>query len=65
VTITRVSEKLELNDEGLALVARARLIPGATATVVGRDDGGTVTVTTPAGEHTVPPLVAEQMFVTR
>src|SRR5688572_10918641 len=62
VTISRISEKLELNDDGLTLIARARLIPGATATVVARDDGG-VKVKTSAGEHTVPADVADQMYV--
>jgi DtxR family Mn-dependent transcriptional regulator len=62
VTIARVSEKLELSDDALELVARARLIPGSTATVVSSGPDGVV-VKTPAGEHTVPPVVAEQMFV--
>jgi DtxR family transcriptional regulator, Mn-dependent transcriptional regulator len=62
VTIARISEKLELNDEGLSLLARARLIPGASATVVERRNGD-VKVKTAAGEHTVPADVAEQMFV--
>ena len=47
---------------GLHLVATARLIPGATAEVVGRAPDG-VQVRTPAGEHTVPDDVAEQMYV--
>jgi DtxR family transcriptional regulator, Mn-dependent transcriptional regulator len=63
VTVTRISEKLELDDESLRLVARARLIPGATATVVERRADGMI-VKTPAGEHTIPIVVAEQMFVT-
>jgi DtxR family Mn-dependent transcriptional regulator len=63
VTVTRISEKLELDDASLSLVAKARLIPGATATVVERRPDG-VRVKTPAGEHTIPTLVAEQMFVT-
>jgi DtxR family transcriptional regulator, iron-dependent repressor len=62
VTVTRISEKLELSDEGLRLVARARLIPGSTATVLSSGPDG-VLVKTPAGEHTVPRDVAEQMFV--
>ena len=62
VTITRISEKLELNDDGLTLLARARLIPGATATVIEHDDGG-VKMKTSAGEHTVPADDAEQMYV--
>jgi DtxR family Mn-dependent transcriptional regulator len=63
VTVTRISEKLELDDDSLRLVAKARLIPGATATVVEQRADG-VRVKTPAGEHTIPTLVAEQMFVT-
>ena len=63
VTIARISEKLELDDAGLHLVATARLTPGATATVVDRNNAG-VRVHTPTGEHTVPTVVAEQMFIT-
>lgn len=63
ITVTRISEKLEMDDESLRLVAAARLIPGASATVVEQGDGG-VKVKTPAGEHVIPPVVAEQMFVT-
>jgi DtxR family Mn-dependent transcriptional regulator len=63
ITVTRISEKLEMDDESLRLVAAARLIPGASATVVEQSDGG-VKVKTPAGVHVIPPVVAEQMFVT-
>ena len=63
VTVSRISEKLELSDEALRLVARSRLIPGSTATVLSNGPDGVV-VDTPAGEHTVPLEVAEQMFVT-
>jgi len=62
VTVTRISEKLELDDDSLAFVARARLIPGSKATVVERHDDGVV-VTTGTGRHTVPRPVAEQLFV--
>jgi DtxR family Mn-dependent transcriptional regulator len=66
VTVSRISEKLELSDEGLHLVAAARLMPGASATVVGRDDrGGGVRVKTATGEHVVPGTVAEQLYVAR
>ena len=65
VTVARISEKLELDDDGLHLVATARLIPGATATVVGQRRRRRAASKTPAGEHTVPMHVAEQMFVTR
>jgi DtxR family transcriptional regulator, Mn-dependent transcriptional regulator len=62
VTVARISEKLELSDDGLSLLARARLIPGCSATVIEQHDGG-VKVQTAAGEHTVPAEVAEQMYV--
>jgi DtxR family transcriptional regulator, Mn-dependent transcriptional regulator len=62
VTVSRISEKLELNDDSLELLARARLIPGCSATVVERDESG-VKVKTAAGEHSVPADVAEQLFV--
>jgi DtxR family transcriptional regulator, Mn-dependent transcriptional regulator len=62
VTVARISEKLELSDEGLSLLARARLIPGCSATVIERSNGG-VKVKTAAGEHTVPAEVAEQTYV--
>jgi DtxR family Mn-dependent transcriptional regulator len=40
VTIARISEKLELSDAGLLLVANAKLTPGAHAEVVGRGPEG-------------------------
>src|SRR4051794_9541480 len=40
VTVSRISEKLELSDEGLQFVVDASLVPGADATVVGREDTG-------------------------
>jgi DtxR family Mn-dependent transcriptional regulator len=65
-TVSRISEKLELSDEGLHMVASARLMPGASATLVGPDDdGGGVRVKTATGEHTVPDAVAEQLYVAR
>ena len=62
VTVARISEKLELSDDGLHLVAQARLVPGASATVVARERGG-VRVKTATGEHVVPDAVGEQLFV--
>ena len=62
VTVARISEKLELSDSGLALVAEARLIPGAQATVLGAEPTG-VRVRTSAGECVVPSVVAHQLFV--
>jgi len=62
VTVARISEKLELSDDALALIAKARLMPGCTATVVSRDGEG-VRVKTVTGEHLVPPAVADQLYV--
>ncbi len=62
VTIKRISEKLELDDDSLRLIALAELIPGSTATVVERTGDG-VLMKTGAGEHTIPTKAAEQMFV--
>jgi DtxR family Mn-dependent transcriptional regulator len=66
VTVARISEKLELSDAGLRLLAAARLTPGCSATVTGAADGddGTVRVKTATGEHRVPREVAEQLYVT-
>jgi DtxR family Mn-dependent transcriptional regulator len=62
VTVARISEKLELDDDGIELVARAHLTPGTITTIVERGDAGVV-VRTPDGELVVPPRVAEQMYV--
>jgi DtxR family Mn-dependent transcriptional regulator len=62
ITVSRISEKLELSDDGLQFVARARLVPGSSATVVGKERDG-VRVRTENGEHVVPTKVAEQLYV--
>jgi DtxR family transcriptional regulator, Mn-dependent transcriptional regulator len=62
ITVARISEKLELSDDGLKLVATARLMPGCSATIVEHDDDG-VHVTTATGEYVVPSTVAEQLYV--
>jgi DtxR family Mn-dependent transcriptional regulator len=62
VTVARISEKLELSDDGLKLVADARLMPGCSATIVERTAKG-IQVTTTTGEHVVPTSVAEQLYV--
>jgi DtxR family transcriptional regulator, Mn-dependent transcriptional regulator len=62
VVVERVSEKLELDDDGLVLVARAGLVPGREVTVLeqGRAE---VRVRTQNGDHRVPVGVAEQLHV--
>src|SRR5262245_19580267 len=62
VTVARISEKLELSDEGLKLVADARLMPGCSATIIDRTSKG-IQVETTTGEHVVPTAVADQVYV--
>ncbi len=62
VTVARVSERLEMNDDAIALIAAAHLMPGCDATVVAHD-GGRVTVKTETGEHHVPAPVAVSLYV--
>jgi DtxR family Mn-dependent transcriptional regulator len=64
VVVARISEKLELDKEALALLATSDLIPGRDAQVTGRDPDG-VTLSTSTGDHTVPARVARLMWVTR
>jgi DtxR family Mn-dependent transcriptional regulator len=63
VVVKRISERLELDDDALTLIARARLTPGSEATVVGRDAAGNVRLVTGDGEHVVPVAVARLMDV--
>jgi DtxR family Mn-dependent transcriptional regulator len=62
VTVSRISEKLELSDDRLQFVAAARLVPGSIATIVAVEDNG-VRVRTESGEHLVPKDVAQQLYV--
>lgn len=66
VTVDRISERLELDDASLRFIVDARLIPGASATVVAARaaTAGAVTVLTATGEHQVLPQVAAQLYVT-
>src|SRR6185295_16833480 len=52
VVVRRVNERLEINDEGIKLLAAAHLTPGSEATVVTNEDGA-VTVKTETGKHTL------------
>jgi DtxR family Mn-dependent transcriptional regulator len=62
VTVARISEKIELDDDALALLARAALVPGSEAVVVGPAPEGMI-VKSAAGEQMVPARVAELMWV--
>jgi len=61
-TVARISEKLELSDDGLKLIANAQLMPGCTAEVLEQTTDG-IQVKTSSGEHVVPTAVAEQLYV--
>jgi RNA polymerase sigma factor (sigma-70 family) len=63
VVVARISEKLELDKDALALLASSDLIPGRDAEVAGRAADG-VHVSTATGEHTVPERLARLMWVT-
>ena len=63
-TVTRISEKLELDDDALAYVAGAGLVPGATVSVLRRETG-VVVLESAAGEQRVPDDLAELLFVAR
>jgi DtxR family transcriptional regulator, Mn-dependent transcriptional regulator len=63
VEVVRISEKIELDDEALHLLAEAQLIPGDRAQVLERVPDG-VKVKTSSGEHLVPTPIATLMWVT-
>jgi DtxR family Mn-dependent transcriptional regulator len=62
IVVTRVSERLEMSDSALSLIATAHLLPGNDATVVARDADG-VTVKTATGEFQVPARIADSLYV--
>jgi DtxR family Mn-dependent transcriptional regulator len=62
VTISRVSERLEMSDDALVLIAGANLLPGCDVTIIDANADG-VTVKTDTGEHRVPTRVAESLYV--
>ena len=62
ITVARVSERLEMSDDALVLIAGAHLLPGCDATVIDANADG-VTVKTDTGEHRVPARVAESLYV--
>jgi DtxR family transcriptional regulator, iron-dependent repressor len=62
VTVTRVSERLEVDDDAMTLIARGGLIPGSKAEVLDRRPDG-VAVRTDAGERVVPDAIAHLLWV--
>jgi DtxR family Mn-dependent transcriptional regulator len=62
VVVRRISEKVELDDDAIAFLANAQLIPGSNV-VVGASTADGVQVTSDAGEHLVPKKLAGMMWV--
>jgi hypothetical protein len=63
VTVARISERLEIDDDRIRFVAAASLTPGAHATVLERNSDD-ISVRTESGEHRIPAAIAEQLHVT-
>jgi len=61
VIVRRISEKVEIDDDAIAFLAGAELIPGSNAVVVGTSTEG-VQVTSAAGEQTVPRKLAQLVY---
>jgi DtxR family Mn-dependent transcriptional regulator len=61
VIVRRISEKVEIDDEAIAFLAGAELIPGSNAVVVSTSTDG-VQVTSAAGEQTVPRKLAQLVY---
>ncbi len=62
VLVQRISEKVEIDDTALQFLARAKLTPGSSATVVDTGPDG-VRVESDTGEQLVPRDVASLMWV--
>jgi DtxR family Mn-dependent transcriptional regulator len=61
VIVRRISEKVEIDDDAIAFLASAELIPGSNAVVVGTSTEG-VEVTSAAGQQTVPRKIAQLIY---
>jgi DtxR family transcriptional regulator, iron-dependent repressor len=61
VIVRRISEKVEIDDDAIAFLAGAALIPGSDAVVVSTSTEG-VQVTSAAGEQTVPRKLAQLVY---
>ena len=62
IRITRVSEKIELDDAAMSILAQAGLIPGRESSVVRVEKSGVV-VKGADSEHLVPMAIAQLTFV--
>ena len=61
VIVRRISEKAEIDDDAIAFLAGAELIPGSNAVVVSTDTE-VVQLTSAAGEQTVPRKLAQLVY---
>ena len=61
VVVRRISEKVEIDDDAIAFLAGAELIPGSNAVVVGSGPDG-VQVKSATGEQTVPQKLASLIY---
>ena len=61
VIVRRISEKLEIDDDAIAFLAGAELVPGSNAVVVSTSTEG-VEITSAAGEQTVPRKLAQLVY---
>ena len=62
VVVTRVSERLEINDDHMRLIADAQLTPGMNARVTAQSETAT-TVSTSSGRHAIAADVARHLYV--
>jgi DtxR family transcriptional regulator, iron-dependent repressor len=61
VVVRRISEKVEIDDDAIAFLAGAELVPGSNAVVVGTSAEG-VQVKSATGEQTVPKKLAGLIY---
>src|SRR4051812_20714996 len=61
VVVRRISEKVEIDDDAIAFLAGADLIPGSTAVVISSGIDG-VRVKSATGEQTVPKRLAQMIY---
>ncbi len=62
VIVRRISEKVEIDDEAIAFLAHAELIPGSNAMVVSSNADG-VKLKSATGDQVVPKKLAQLMYV--
>jgi len=61
VSVRRLDEQLEHDDDSLVVVAASALTPGSSATIVATEGG--ITVDTASGRHAVPDEIARHLWV--